>query len=150
MTVPANPSVPYCPSARPGTEGSVVFGVRTAADGVRVGYLDQAVPVTDDVLAMASPADPLEVFRFGAPCQEGACAHFAEGRCSLVTRIVERVPVAVELAPVCALRSKCRWWQQEGIAACRRCPVILTRESGDNAEVAAAAVPEVLPPRVSA
>jgi hypothetical protein len=135
---------PLCPSARPEQPGAVVFGVRTAAESaVRIGYLSETVPVTDSVLDLAEPASPLEVFRFAAPCVETGCAHFAEHKCGLVSRIVERVPVAVSLAPTCPVRSKCRWWAQEGLSACRRCPQVVTREPGRNTQVAAAAVPPI-------
>ncbi len=123
-------------------DGAVVIGVRTAAaEGARVGYLAEQVPVTAELLALADPVDPLEVFRFGAPCAESGCAHFADSRCSLVERVVEQVPVAVSIAPPCSLRRDCRWWHQEGTAACLRCPLILTRESGRQAAVARAAQP---------
>lgn len=127
---------PWCPSARPERPGAVVFGVRTSAtDDVRIGYLDHAVPASGELLGLAGPVDPLEVFRFGAPCVESGCAHFAEGRCGLATRISNELPV-VSVAPACALRSHCRWWAQEGSAACQRCPAVVTRESGRNATIA--------------
>jgi hypothetical protein len=56
------PKPPLCPSAQPGMEGLVVFGVRdeTAAhghgQGPRVGYLAEALPVTEDVLARPNPS----------------------------------------------------------------------------------------------
>lgn len=128
---------------------AVVFGVRTEAEAaVRIGYLSEAVPATSDVLDLAHPASPLEVFRIAAPCAEAGCAHFADHRCSLVTRIVEQVPVAVSIAPACAVRSMCRWWAQEGTAACRRCPQVVTSESGANQRVSAAAQPPVRLPAI--
>ena len=134
----------WCPSARPEQTGALIFGVRTAEEaGVRIGYMSEAVPVTPSVLDLTEPASPLEVFRFAAPCAETGCAHFADRKCGLVSRIVERVPVVVSIAPPCAVRSKCRWWAQEGVAACRRCPQIVTSESGRNRDVAEAAVPSV-------
>jgi hypothetical protein len=135
-------AAPWCPSARPEQAGALVFGVRTAEEaGVRIGYLSEVVPVTPALLDLAEPVSPLEVFRFAAPCAESDCAHFADHECGLVSRIVARVPVVVSIAPACAVRSKCRWWAQEGVAACRRCPQIVTSESGLNREVAVAAVP---------
>lgn len=137
----------WCPSARPDQQDAVVFGVRTAAEcGNRIGYLSATVPAEPELLQLAEPAEPLEVFRFAAPCAEAGCVHFAGQQCSLASRIVEQTAVVVSIAPPCAVRSKCRWFAQEGTAACRRCPQVVTRESGTNVEVAAAAMPVVPAP----
>ena len=131
-----------CPSAKPDLQGAVVFGVRTAVDsGNRIGYLSATVPVDDRLLQLAEPVGPLDVFRFAAPCATTGCVHYDDDRCSLVERIVERAPVVVAIAPACAVRSGCRWFAQEGTAACRRCPQVVTSESGANSEVARAAIP---------
>lgn len=132
----------WCPSARPEQPGAIAFGVRVGEEaGARIGYLSELVPVDDELLALAEPATPLEVFRFGAPCAQRGCAHFRSGKCTLVERIVESVPIAVSIAPACSLRSRCKWWDQEGVAACLRCPAVVTSESGAKAELAAAAEP---------
>jgi hypothetical protein len=131
-----------CPSARPDMQSAVAFGVRTGVDaGNRIGYLSATVPVDDQLLQLAEPAKPLEVFRFAAPCATAGCVHYDDDRCSLVERIVDRAPVVVAIAPPCAVRSRCRWFAQEGTAACHRCPQVLTSESGANTEVARAAIP---------
>ena len=41
-------------------------------------------------------------------------------------QIVENLPDVVEQLPPCSIRSNCRWWQQEGRAACIRCPQVIT------------------------
>jgi hypothetical protein len=135
---------PWCPSADPAHPEALAFGVRTNVDGVRVGYLAHPVKVTRELLALAVPVEPTEVFRFGAPCVESKCAHFSDERCGLATTIVEEVPVAVSGMPACSLRKNCRWFSQEGAAACLRCPVVMTRESGRNETVAHAALPRIL------
>jgi hypothetical protein len=33
----------------------------------------------------------------------------------------------VDALPACAIRPACRWWQQEGKAACQRCPQVVTQ-----------------------
>ena len=131
----------WCPSARP-DDSSVVFAVRVA-DPARAGvrYLDRVVPTTAELLALADPIDPREVFRFGAPCVEHACAHFDGSRCTLVRRLVEATPPAVTRLPPCRLRPKCRWFAEEGVSACHRCPVILTLQHSPDPRVAVAAQP---------
>ena len=133
--------VPWCPSSRP-EPGSVVFAVRTA-DPERAGvrYLDAPVPTTATVLALADPVDPREVFRFGAPCATHECAHFTGTRCSLVERLVGQLPPAVDELPACRIRARCRWFAEEGPAACVRCPMVLTLQRAPEPAVAEAAAP---------
>ena len=117
-------------------EGHSVFGVdKGTVERPSVAFLDHALPATPEVLALSGPVSPTEVFRFAAPCAGKGCQHFDGTNCRLATRIVERLPEAVDLLPEYAIRSACRWWLQEGEAACRRCPLVVT-ESYGTAEVA--------------
>lgn len=119
--------VPYCPSAQPRQEGAFAFGVVGGATGERrVGYLEARVPVTDELLALSGPVKPTEVFRFGAPCAGGGCSHFDGHDCKLATKLVQLTPAVTLGLPACQLRPDCRWWKQEGKAACMRCPAIMT------------------------
>jgi hypothetical protein len=125
-----------CPSARPDLPGSAAFGVvQGTAEQPRVAFLEQAVPVTEELLALSGPVAPTEVFRFAAPCAAKACQHFDGRDCRLATRIVQRLPVVASDLPPCAIRDACRWWLQEGAEACLRCPLVVT-ESFGAAEIA--------------
>ncbi len=118
-----------CPSAQPDWEGSKVIGVVGGTpDAPEMAYLSSAEPVTEKLLALAKPVAPSEVFRFAAPCACSGCAHFASGesKCRLAEKVVRWVPVAVSRLPACSIRPNCRWWQQEGRAACLRCPQVVT------------------------
>jgi hypothetical protein len=129
MTKPDGPTVPLCPSAQPDMEGSLVFGiVGGTVDEPRVGYLDMPVPVTDtdELLALAAPVKPTEVFRFAAPCAGHGCTHFDGTHCRLAQRTVHVLPPVVAKLPACRIRPHCRWWQQEGPQACLRCPLVVT------------------------
>jgi hypothetical protein len=133
---------PQCPSAQPGMPGAVVFGlVQGTATEPRAAYLGQAMPLTSEILANAAPVEPTEIYRIAAACAGDCCQHFCEGRCSLVTRIVQLVPPVVTRAPACALRPSCMWWRQQGVHACLRCPQIVTRMHGPSAQLAEAAAP---------
>jgi hypothetical protein len=91
-----------------------------------VAYLERSLPATAEVLALAAPAEPTEVFRLSAVCQTSRCPQFAANRCSLITRIVQLLPAVVDRLPQCHIRPECRWFHQEGVAACSRCPQIAT------------------------
>ena len=117
-----------CPSAQPQWEAVRVFGVQTAtpAEGLRVGYLTEALPLTPDILAATAPATPAEVLRMAAPCMGHGCKHFDGVHCQLATRVVAMLDPVVSGLPHCAIRPTCRWFRQEGKAACLRCPQIVT------------------------
>jgi hypothetical protein len=121
-------SVPLCPSAQPNMPGSIVFGIVSGTvDEPQVAYLTQLLPVTDDVIALTAPVTPTEVFRFAAPCAGNACSHFDGAKCRLAQRVAANLEPAVSGLPPCRLRPQCRWWQQEGKAACLRCPQVVTQ-----------------------
>jgi hypothetical protein len=116
-----------CPSAQPGMDNCRVLGVvQQAGPTPRLDYLDQAIAATPEILALAAPLKPTEVYRLSATCAEGKCPHFDGADCRLATRIVNILPAVVDALPPCPIRKDCRWFSQEGGAACRRCPEITT------------------------
>jgi hypothetical protein len=116
-----------CPSSQPEVEGARVLGVvQQTASGREVTYLDEPLLATPDVLAMVGPVQPTEVFRLAATCQTNRCPHFDGAKCALAARIVQLLPAVVDQMPQCQIRPECRWFRQEGVAACRRCPQIAT------------------------
>lgn len=120
-------SVPVCPSAQPGMKDSVIFAiVGGTAKEPRVKYLPAPRPATKDLVKLAGPMHPTEVFRFAAPCAGSACRHYDGSACQLAARAAAKLEVAVQSLPSCPLRPKCRWWLQEGKSACLRCPQIAT------------------------
>jgi hypothetical protein len=119
-----------CPSSQANEVGARIFGMMTGtAEAYRVGYLTEVLPVSDTVLALAGSAKPTQLFRIAAPCANGGCRHFKSNACTLAQRIVEGVPAVVNALPACQIRSTCRWFRQEGKAACFRCPQVMTDKS---------------------
>ena len=115
-----------CPSAQTRAKGSRIYGVMTGpSNDRRVGYLTETLEPTPELLALAGEAKPTELFRIAAPCANGGCRHF-NGGCTLVQRIVAALPIVVSALPACQIRGTCRWYLQEGDAACLRCPQIMT------------------------
>jgi hypothetical protein len=104
-----------------------VLGV-VSRDGAapRLAYLDQPMTATPDILALAAPVAVSEVFRLSARCEESKCMHFDGARCQLAARIAKLLPEVVDTLPACNIRPDCRWFRQEGPAACKRCPQIVT------------------------
>lgn len=132
-----------CPSAQPEMDDSVAFGVVSGTvEEPRLLHFAEPQPVTDELLALAQPVRPTEVFRFAAPCAGHACQHFDGANCQLATRIVQILPAVTSSLPPCTLRAECRWWQQEGRAACLRCPQVVTLDYAASDSMTQAATPE--------
>jgi len=115
--------------------------VEPTVEGPRLAYLNEEVPVTEELLAQTAPAQPTEVFRMAAGCEERRCLHFDGERCQLATRIVRFLPTVVDDLPICRIRSTCRWFEQEGREACLRCPQVVTESADVSPEYRRAALP---------
>jgi len=117
-----------CPSAQVDQGGNMVIGVvaGTQDGSARVSLLPAPVPVQTVAHLIPEAIPATEVLRLAAPCAERKCAHFRDDRCTLASRIVARLPTVIDRLSKCAIRPSCRWWHQEGPAACFRCPAIVT------------------------
>ena len=119
-----------CPSAMEDNDNALVFGVvGGTADRPRVEYLDIPQSLTPEIERMCLPATPAEVLRIATPCVRYRCKHFESEKCTLAQRIVQILPPVVDAAPICHLRPECRWWVQEGVHACLRCPQVVRTPS---------------------
>lgn len=122
--------------------GARVFGVVTGTDQApSVAWLERPVPVTAELMAKTGAVEPQRIFRITAACQESKCTHFDGSRCKLVQRIVNLLPPVSETLPPCSLRASCRWFTQEGRAACLRCPQVVTHSYEPPDRVIQAATP---------
>jgi hypothetical protein len=138
-----------CPSAQPGMADAQILGVVSGgAEEPRIAYLRDVVPATPEILDMAAPVAPTEVFRLAARCEEAKCTHFDGERCQLAVRIVAMLPEVTERLPPCMIRPTCRWYKQEGRSACLRCPQIVTLDVA--ADERRKRVAGALPPQVTA
>jgi hypothetical protein len=115
-----------CPSARPSMPGSQVFGLNCGTvPAPHVDYLERSLPASGKVMALCGSTDPAQVFRFAAFCERHACREFDGTDCRVGKRLVTLLPTVVNSLPRCAIRPVCRWFHQEGKAACMRCPQIM-------------------------
>jgi hypothetical protein len=122
--------------------GAMAFGViGGSAEEPRVAWIARPVLVTADLLALTGPLPPTQVLRIAAPCQENACCHFDGTDCRLATRLVQLLPAVAESLPPCRIRPECRWFIQEGKAACQRCPQVVTYSVNPTEELSLAATP---------
>ena len=126
-----------CPSSS-AANATVVLGVVQTSG--RVGYVTPAMPVSAPLLqALDDGSGPLEArYRFAGPCVEHRCAFWSGSTCSLGEGLAATYPAATgdvlaELSlPKCSIRARCRWYAENGAAACAACRYVITdtRSSG--------------------
>ena len=112
-----------CPSTTPRAAGEAARIVGVVDSDGRVANLLTPIPATQAVLAAAGP-EPENAFRFSAPCAEGLCTQWRDNQCSLIGRIRAAIAPEDDRLPVCAIRGDCRWFQQDGKAACGVCSYV--------------------------
>lgn len=115
-----------CPSA-PAQPGAALLAI-VGSDG-RLAHVSPPIPVDEAFVATASRHGAPEArMRFTAPCLEAGCAQWTGSSCGVIEQVLatgvhEDQPTRL---PRCDIRSGCRWYRQEGGAACRACPLVLT------------------------
>ena len=133
---------PLCPSAQPSMKAARIIGVvgGTSAQPL-VSLLDEPQELTPELLALSGDLAPTQIFRFAAHCETSECSHFDGTDCKLATRIVQILPAVAGDLPTCRIRANCRWYLQEGKAACFRCPQVITRDDSPTSRMVEAATP---------
>jgi hypothetical protein len=140
----APPQDLMCPSAQLDMEGAQIIGVIAGdPDAPQIAYLERGVDIDLGVAANLGELAATEVFRIAAKCETSRCCHFDGARCALAGRIVQQLPEVVELLPRCKIRPTCRWFAEQGGAACRRCPQVVTMIPRGDTALNHAAMPEV-------
>jgi hypothetical protein len=123
-----------CPSA-PCTADAILLG-RVGRDR-RVRYLPYRMEVGETFVTEAAKGPRPETrFRFASSCVEGSCKQWKDGRCGIADLAVELLKDAVSEAnplPRCSIRLDCRWFAQNGPAACRSCPLVTTERGNSGA-----------------
>lgn len=124
-----------CPVAQAKAD-AMIFGVRNpGGDAIRLkrtALVDQSF--LDDLKDNAAPE---ALYMFADTCSQAGCDQWSKGRCRLIERIIDIVPVSsrAHSVEVCAISSSCRWRAQAGDAACRACVVALASEPDPDAPI---------------
>lgn len=110
-----------CPSSGL-VPGARLLGV--VDDDGRVRFLGAPADVPEPLATQLRDDDRAsQRLRFTAPCAQAGCSRWQDGGCAIARAIVSPAP---EAAPACSLRPTCRWYQQEGAAACGACAWVRT------------------------
>lgn len=115
-----------CPSTPVGN-ATVFLGMITSAR--RVAYVTPAIPASVVLDDLDSVEGAESRYRFAGPCVTSSCGFWTGDHCGLGARMVESyqetMDEAVEL-PKCAIRRTCRWFAEQGAAACSPCSYVVT------------------------
>lgn len=124
----ATPCSQYaCPSAQPDMPEARAIGLISGGpEAPRVAYLKADAVIDAASLPHLDGLQAAEVFRLAARCEEGRCAQYGDGRCTLARRLVDGLDPVVSRLPSCTIRDTCRWFAEQGRAACVRCPQVVT------------------------
>lgn len=116
----------WCPSARTAAVAELLGVFATTDDDDRVTWLPEPVPVDDAARGWLADQGGETRFRFAAPCVTSRCTRWS-GRCEvgagLAALAADRRPASL---PACGVRDRCRWWAEQGAAACVLCPLVRT------------------------
>ena len=127
-----------CPSSR-AQKGARLLGVRQE-DG-RMAILPQPLLINDSFIEEANKHSHAEQqFRFTNKCIESGCKQWTGNRCGVADTIIAVINdlVTGDELPVCAIRTKCRWFKQNGVESCKICSFVITETTSEEWQVKAA------------
>ncbi|MBM0236503.1 hypothetical protein JNW88_03840 [Micromonospora sp. ATA32] len=112
----------------PAANATVFLGMITPAG--RVAYVTPQLPA-EVALAAAGTDRPVESqYRLAGPCVTSSCGFWTGEHCGLGERLATSYQEAVGPAetelPRCAIRRTCRWFAEQGAAACAACSHVVT------------------------
>ena len=110
-----------CPSS---ADWSVRYVIgRRKTDGT-IQFAKELVPAGPEVMKHIQLVGDDYAYRFGGVCMQGDCAHWSDG-CAL-GESVTKVGIEKKLKPrgPCAFRTLCRWFAENGDAACGGCAFV--------------------------
>lgn len=128
---PVRPDPPerMCPST-PRSNATVFLGMITPAG--RVAYVTPQLPAEAALAGLPETDGATESrYRLAGPCVTTSCGFWTGDHCGLGARVAasyrETDPTAAEPAlPHCAIRRTCRWYAEQGAAACAACSYVVT------------------------
>jgi hypothetical protein len=128
MTAEQRPADRMCPSTT--ASNSTVFLGMIMPTG-KVAYVTPEVPSATVLSTLEESGTPLESqYRFAGPCVTSKCGFWTGEHCGLGAKLAESYQSAnlpdPESLPKCAIRRTCRWFAEQGPAACSPCSYVVT------------------------
>jgi hypothetical protein len=114
-----------CPSARNASGASLIGAVDAAGRVVFLGAPRILDPAESSWLDSQGGE---AAFRFAGACLTAGCPRW-HGSCevgAVVAAAVAEAGTATTRLPACGIRARCRWWHDQGPAACAGCAYVVT------------------------
>ena len=124
-----------CPSSRAQT-GARLLGIRQE-DG-RVAILPEPLKIDESFIDISNQlATAEQQFRFTNKFVESGCKQWTGQRCGVADNLIQASQsLKLETTlPKCGIRGQCRWYHQNGAAACKICPLVITEVSEEEWEL---------------
>lgn len=116
-----------CPSTT-AANSTVFLGMITPAG--RVAYVTPAIPSDVALADLDSTVRVESTYRLAGPCVTSKCGFWTGDHCGLGARLVESYEHDTDAEqldlPKCAIRRTCRWYAEQGKAACSPCSYVVT------------------------
>ncbi|GGM21537.1 hypothetical protein GCM10011608_02740 [Micromonospora sonchi] len=117
-----------CPSTT-AANATVFLGMITPAG--RVAYVTPPMPAEVALATADAASGPVESrYRLAGPCVTSRCGFWTGDHCGLGERLVasyaETTGEPKTNLPHCAIRRSCRWYAEQGPAACTPCSHVTT------------------------
>lgn len=116
-----------CPSFAPTEPFGVIFATLGSPEQPAYTPLSAPVPVTREHFNLHAPSHPSVFLRIAAPCIQGRCNNFHEGRCNFGEKVAKAASPS-RLLTECSIRPRCRWWWEQGSEACKRCSYVRAKD----------------------
>ncbi len=113
-----------CPSAT-NSSGASLFGV-VNVHGV-VSFLPEKVELTEELIELGNQSGSAESkFRYTSKCVESGCNQWTGSACGVIHQLKDLDLSEMEQkVQRCPIKQECRWFFQEGISACKICPLFV-------------------------
>jgi hypothetical protein len=124
-----------CPSSRAQT-GARLLGIRQE-DG-SIAILPEPLKIDESFIDLSNQVASAErQFRFTNKCVESGCKQWTGQRCGVADNLIH-ASQSMKLEHTlqeCGIRLQCRWYKQNGEAACKICPLVITEVSEEEWEL---------------
>lgn len=110
-------------------EGSALLGIVNAEGTVDI--LPDPIPVDEAFVEEANKGRKPETrFRFTNTCVQKECQQWNGHGCGVIDQVQKLINIeeSLQQLPACGIRSRCRWYLQNGATSCSACVYVIMED----------------------